>query len=375
MIFSVATAVHLTNSLSLRPKHNDQTHFMTHFKLTLWIAYLCLLCGSSQAQTKVEAAMADFVSPRMRVIIDNDFNGDPDGLFQLAHHLLSPSVEIRGIIGSHLKAGAGFGSEVQNSAKAACEKVNELLSTMGLSRKYRVVEGSPVGMDTMTVARDSEGARLIIEEAMRSDTKQPLYVVCGAGLTNIASAYLLQPEIAKRLTLIWIGGQEYEGIALPPPGYSVPEYNLNLCIPAAQTIFNLSDIPLWQVPRDAYRQCIYSMAEMLTEVQPQGATGTYLTQSITQLMARLKPFLPMGEVYILGDSPLVLLTALQSGFEPDPASSHYEVRQAPAIAADGTNRYQPNGRPIRIYSRLDVRLMFADMEAKLRMVASTTHIP
>ena len=246
---------------------------------------------------------------------------------------------------------------------------------MGLSRKYRVVEGSPVGMDTMTVARDSEGARLIIEEAMRSDTKQPLYVVCGAGLTNIASAYLLQPEIAKRLTLIWIGGQEYEGIALPPPGYSVPEYNLNLCIPAAQTIFNLSDIPLWQVPRDAYRQCIYSMAEMLTEVQPQGATGTYLTQSITQLMARLKPFLPMGEVYILGDSPLVLLTALQSGFEPDPASSHYEVRQAPAIAADGTYRYQPNGRPIRIYSRLDVRLMFADMEAKLRMVVSTTHIP
>ena len=114
---------------------------------------------------------------------------------------------------------------------------------------------------------------------------------------------------------------------------------------------------------------------MLTEVQPQGATGTYLTQSITQLMARLKPFLPMGEVYILGDSPLVLLTALQSGFEPDPASSHYEVRQAPAIAVDGTYRYQPNGRPIRIYSRLDVRLMFADMEAKLRMVASTTHIP
>lgn len=31
-------------------------------------------------------------APRMRVIIDNDFSGDPDGLFQLAHHLLSPSV-------------------------------------------------------------------------------------------------------------------------------------------------------------------------------------------------------------------------------------------------------------------------------------------
>ncbi len=348
---------------------------MRHFKLTLFIACLCLLCGSSQAQTKVEVAMADFVSPRMRVIIDNDFSGDPDGLFQLAHHLLSPSVEIRGIIGSHLNRGAGFGGASVNSAKAACEKVNELLSAMGLTGKYRVVEGAAQGMDTMTVAKDSEGARLIIEEAMRTDTQSPLYVVCGAGLTNIASAYLLQPEIAKRLTLIWIGGQEYEGIALPPPGYSVPEYNLNLCIPAAQTIFNLSNIPLWQVPRDAYRQCIYSMAEMLTEVQPLGATGAYLTQSITQLMARLKSFHPMGEVYILGDSPLVLLTALQSGFEPDPASSYYEIRQAPAIAADGTYRYQPKGRPIRVYSRIDVRLMFADMVAKLKIATSTTHIP
>ena len=40
------------------------------------------------------------MKPRMRVIIDNDFAGDPDGLLQLAHHLLSPSVDIRAVIGS-----------------------------------------------------------------------------------------------------------------------------------------------------------------------------------------------------------------------------------------------------------------------------------
>ena len=33
------------------------------------------------------------VVPRMRVIIDNDFSGDPDGLFQLTQLLLSPSVQ------------------------------------------------------------------------------------------------------------------------------------------------------------------------------------------------------------------------------------------------------------------------------------------
>jgi len=30
------------------------------------------------------------IGARARVIIDNDFAGDPDGLFQLAHHVLSP---------------------------------------------------------------------------------------------------------------------------------------------------------------------------------------------------------------------------------------------------------------------------------------------
>ena len=45
---------------------------------------------------------APAAGPRFRVISDNDYAGDPDGLYQLAHHALSPSVELRAVIGSHL---------------------------------------------------------------------------------------------------------------------------------------------------------------------------------------------------------------------------------------------------------------------------------
>jgi len=48
---------------------------------------------------------------------------------------------------------------------------------------------------------------------MRDDVQEPLYVVCGAGLTNIASAWLMEPQIAERIILIWIGGTEYDGLA------------------------------------------------------------------------------------------------------------------------------------------------------------------
>jgi hypothetical protein len=45
------------------------------------------------------------VAQRARLIIDDDFAGDTDGLVELAHHLLSPSVEIVGVIGTHPRPG------------------------------------------------------------------------------------------------------------------------------------------------------------------------------------------------------------------------------------------------------------------------------
>jgi len=42
------------------------------------------------------------LSPRCRVIVDNDFSGDPDGLVGLAHHLLSPTNRVVAITSSFL---------------------------------------------------------------------------------------------------------------------------------------------------------------------------------------------------------------------------------------------------------------------------------
>ncbi|RYF49706.1 MAG: nucleoside hydrolase, partial [Cytophagaceae bacterium] len=72
--------------------------------------------------------------------------------------------------------------------------------------------------------------------------------------------------------------------------------------------------------------------------------------------------------YILGDSPLVLLTALQSSFEADPSSSTYALKLAPRINAQGRYEYNPAGRPIRVYSQLDISLMFTDFFAKLELL-------
>jgi purine nucleosidase len=304
------------------------------------------------------------VSPRARVIIDNDFGGDPDGLFQLVHHVLSPSVEIRAIIGSHIKVfGAG-----PKTAAYACTVADEVLKTMNLSGKYPLLKGADSGLADIKTPRVSEGAQAIIKEAMRQDTKQPLYVVCGAGLTTIASALLMEPAIANKIILVWIGGAEYTDIAIPPPGFTPVEYNMDIDIKAAQVVFNVSSVPLWQIPRNVYRQAIMSYAELQQQVKGRGEIGKLLVGKLEEVMKMaLKYNFNVGETYVIGDSPLVLFTALQSSFEPDPASSFYVWKAAPTVTDTGLYQYNHKGRPVRVYTQIDNRLMFGDFIAKLAL--------
>jgi purine nucleosidase len=327
-----------------------------------------LLVAGLHAAWAQPARAASTSPPRMRVIVDNDFSGDPDGLFQLAHLLLSPSVEVRAIIGSHLAVGDGFDKSTTQATNAA-KKATELLKLLPTVSRIPVIAGSNTGMRNDSTPIKSAGVDFIIQEALRTDTQLPLFVLCGAGLTEIASAALTNPRIADKLTLVWIGGPEYADLALPPPRSSGIEYNLAIDVPAARAIFNRTHLALWQVPRNAYRQALVSSALLLTRVKPHGKVGRYLWDTLASLTAQLQQYhLNIGETYILGDSPLVLLTALQSSFEPDPSSSTYVLKPAPTLTAQGTYQLNPVGRNIRVYQHLDTSLLFQDFFAKLELL-------
>jgi hypothetical protein len=302
----------------------------------------------------------------MRVVVDNDLSGDPDGLVQLAHHALSPSVHLRLVIGSHLRPGDPFdpsGSTADNAAGLA----REVLELAGRD-DVPVLAGSNVGLADRATPIRSAAAEALVAEAMREDVDTPLFVCAGAGLTEVASAWLIEPRIADRLTLVWIGGPEHPGLAEPPPGAMPVEYNLLIDVLAASVVFGDSAIPVWQVPRDAYRQTLASVAELQLRMAEQGPLGARLFAALDDVRTMAgRHGIDLGETYILGDSPLVLLTALQSAFEPDPSSSRYAVRETPGITADGQYEPVPGARPMRVYTVLDCRLMVEDLFAKLHL--------
>lgn len=309
-------------------------------------------------------------TPAARVIIDNDFAGDPDDLYQLIHHLLSPSVEIRAVVGSRLREGDGFYPH-DDSATQAAAIARDVLDRIGLEAPGLVVEGSNTPLSSRTAPQQSPALDAILDEALREDTDLPLFYVAGGGLTDIASALIAEPRIAERMTLVWIGGNEHEGLATPPPGGMPIEYNLLIDVLAGQVVFTDSEVEIWQVPRDVYRQCLVSEAELRNQVAATGAVGRYLydeTVAVAETVTTQGSFHP--ETYALGDSPLVLLTALRSFFEPDSSSSRHLVMPTPALEADGSYTARPDARPMRVYTQVDTRLMFEDLFLKLRELDS-----
>jgi purine nucleosidase len=307
------------------------------------------------------APFAPLAGPRCRVMLVNDLAGDIDGLFSTVHAVLSPGAQLRGIVGT----GASPGESAADAAKIAAE----MLELMGRTGTVPIHVGVPGKMTAAGVAIASPGSDAIIAEAMRDDPL-PLFVTVGGGLTEVAAALIKEPRIASRMTLVWIGGDpEFK------PGD--PEYNLNIDPLAAQHVFNASEVRIWELSREVYKTCLISATELQAHVAPCGKIGEWLYQKVADFPQRFGGKFNTGETWTLGDSPLVLVTALTDWVPSDYkggkltyeriSSSAYETKPTPKLNSDGSFTENPGGRPMRLFHTIDTRLMFGDFFAKLRM--------
>lgn len=297
----------------------------------------------------------DFTVPenkRVRMMIDTDCKNEADDQYALAHHLMTPMLDVRGIIAAHFETrNADFGEH--QTVRASYDEVNLMLRLMGLTGKYPVCLGADRPMPDEKTPIISDGARMIIEEAMREDDR-PLYVAFLGTITDLASALLLEPRIAGRLTAIWIGGNPY-----PQGGW---EFNLFQDRHAANVVF-ASGVALWQVPQNVYKTITVSLAELQYRVAPCGEVGDYLFRQLVAFndFAAGWPNWPRGETWCLGDTPSVGVL-LQ-----DPENITWTMQPAPHVEADYHYTFPGCTHQIRVYDSVDVRLMLEDFYAKLAL--------
>jgi len=285
-------------------------------------------------------------SKKIRLIIDTDAKNEADDQFAIVHALLTPKFDICGIIGAH------FGTmKSVTSMEDSCAECEKVLTMMGVT-EVKAFRGATAAIKSRTEYELSEGARLIIDAAMK-ENENPLFVIFLGPITDLACAYLANPEIAGRMTAIWIGGGKY-----PHGGM---EYNLWNDIAAANVIMD-SNIPLWQVPSNVYSRMLVSLAELESKVYPYGEVGKYLFEQMAEFnnaYGKL-PQWPKGESWSLGDSPAV-------GLLLDSMDYAWELQPAPIIGDDMSYRFKEGRRGIRVYNDIDARFILEDMFAKLKL--------
>jgi purine nucleosidase len=287
------------------------------------------------------------ISSRRRVIIDTDAKNEADDQFAIVHALLSPSLEVRGLIAAH------FGmSRSDRSMEESRAEIDLLLQLMGLEQQVTVANGAPSGIPDEQTPRDSAGAQLIIAESKLASPEEPLFVAFLGPLTDMASAILLDPGLVNReVVVVWIGGVGYGGVE----SYPGVEFNLRNDIAAANVVYD-SGITVWQVPSSVYSQVSVSYTELEEKI---GGTSKLADYLINQTVEWNRTYWPEPiESRSLGDSPAISLMLY-------PRGGNFRIVPAPRFGQEG--HYLPgSGHPIRVVEAVDVRFLLEDMFAKIR---------
>ncbi len=287
---------------------------------------------------------------RVRVIITTDAKCEADDPFAIAYALMSPKLDVVGITAVHFSK-KNWMSVAEDPSRAdsvyrSLEEIRTILRKMGLEGSVPVFCGAVGGLADEKTPVPSEAAEFIIREAHRAGP--PLYIINIGAVTDLASAFLMDPGIAEGIeAAVWLGGRK-----LPEGGI---ESNLENDIAAANVLMD-SHINLWLIPNSASASMRVSFAELLVRVQPYGAIGAYLTANTFAVNERVD--WSSGESWVLWDMAAVAVVL-------DPHEHQYYVTNAPHIAPD--MRYTAAGRahPIRVYERIEPRFAMEDFYCKL----------
>ena len=281
---------------------------------------------------------------RIRVIVDTDAACEADDPFAIAHALLCKKFEVKAILAEQF----GF----PESTALSYKEIVTILEAMDM--EVPVFMGEEGNLSQVAGKEISPAAQFLIEEALREDEK-PLFVLCLGAITNVVSAIRKCPEITKRMTVVWIGGQNPD---CPSPDFH--EFNSGNDIEAANEIVTCG-VDLWLIPSSVYSTMHIGLAEIQRRIYPCGKIGKHLFENMISYNLTESAWWTAGESWSLGDSPAV-------GVALDQNCGQYEYREAPIFNEDTTYSYEA-GRPmIRVYKNINSRFILEDFIAKLELI-------
>lgn len=176
-------------------------------------------------------------SGRVDVVIDTDAYNEIDDQFAISFALAAEDK----LCVQALYAAPFFNRRVASPAQGMERSYQEIHTLLHLAnRAVPVFRGLANYLQNEKEPVVSEAAEDLAVRAMGYTSERPLYVVAIGAITNVASALLMQPDIAERIVLVYLGGHRLDW-------HDNREFNICQDVAAARVAF-ASGVPLVMLP-------------------------------------------------------------------------------------------------------------------------------
>jgi inosine/uridine-preferring nucleoside hydrolase len=174
---------------------------------------------------------------KVDVVLDTDAYNEIDDQFAIAYLLKSKeNLNTKAIYAAPFHNGKSNGPK--DGMEKSYQEILKLLSLLG--EECNTFKGSEKYLDNENTPVISPAAQDLAKRAENYSPENPLYVVAIGAITNIASAILLNPDVAENTVVVWLGGHAHHY-------HHTKEFNMYQDVAAARVVMQ-SGVPFVQLP-------------------------------------------------------------------------------------------------------------------------------
>jgi len=266
-----------------------------------------------------------------RVLVDADTANEISDLYAIVRALLDPGFDVIGLTSVQWHHRLAPENTVELSQQLN-EDILRLVGEEDVAHPMgaEMIMGKPWGGDE---ARDSEAARFMIDQAVRTPDGEKLTIICLGAATNLASALKMAPDIVPKIACFMLAGRFW-----PDRGvWDKNEFNIRMDLNATNYLFNEEGLDLHIMPVNVLDDFTFRRDEVMDRLGNRGGIWDYLAD-------RWTTYSPESQRWIMWD--LALIIALSR----------------PELATSGRFMTPPENTPreVSVYTSIDVDGMLAD---------------
>lgn len=289
----------------------------------------------------------DIHSDRVKkVIVDSDAYNEMDDQFAILYALCATDkIDVIAINAAAFVNDKADTFEV--GMERSYEEIKRLTACLPDGDSIPVYYGSRKSIEETGEPDISPAAVNIVREALGSD--ETIYILTMGCITNVASALIMEPKIAEKICVVWLGGNEFDKA-------DVREFNLEMDYAAGQAVLN-SGCPLVLCPAQEVTVKLEYTLEQLTSLGYDLPHCAYLTE----LTKRFHKWTgaPENWTWIMWDMAAPALL-------DDPTSADIKIVTAPSFTDDFKYAFDKTRHDMILMTKLYPEKVFENAFGKIK---------